>query len=101
MKTLDDCLNDDGLTMEDIRCEVERIDRQIIATFGNRFVDLQTVLQSIQTAVKPSEVFEAIVQERRVWAEDEGLNPDVIEQLYRDLVCYHLGKEFQHEKLTH
>jgi len=37
-----------------------------------------------------------MLQERRIWAENEGLNPDVIEKLYRDLVSYFIEEELKH-----
>jgi isochorismate pyruvate lyase len=37
-----------------------------------------------------------MLQQRRVWAEDARLNPDVIEKLYRDLVNYFIDEEMKH-----
>jgi hypothetical protein len=37
-----------------------------------------------------------MLQARRIWAEEEGLNPDVIENLYQDLVNYFIAEELKH-----
>ena len=39
-----------------------------------------------------------MLQQRRVWAEEEGLNPDVIEKIYRDLVTYFIDEEMSRWK---
>jgi isochorismate pyruvate lyase len=36
--------------------------------------------------------------QRRVWAEEEGLNADAIEKTYRDLVNYFIDEEIEHWK---
>jgi isochorismate pyruvate lyase len=36
-----------------------------------------------------------MLEQRRVWAAEEGLNPEVIEKLYRDLVNYFINEELQ------
>jgi isochorismate pyruvate lyase len=37
-----------------------------------------------------------MLTQRRQWAESAGLNPDVIEKIYRDLVDYFIDEELQH-----
>lgn len=95
MKPPNECSN-----IEDIRSELERIDRQIIAAFGKRFgyVKAASKFKTSEISVKAPQRFEAMLQQRRIWAENEGLNPDVIEKLYRDLVSYFIEEELKHWK---
>jgi isochorismate pyruvate lyase len=37
-----------------------------------------------------------MLEKRRIWAQEEGLNPDVIEKLYRDLVTYFIEEELNY-----
>ena len=37
-----------------------------------------------------------MLAQRRQWAENAGLEPDVIEQLYRNLVQYFINAELDH-----
>jgi isochorismate pyruvate lyase len=37
-----------------------------------------------------------MLDQRRIWAEQEGLNPDVIEKMYRDLVNYFIKEELKY-----
>lgn len=48
------------------------------------------------TEVAAPERSAAMLQVGRQWAEDEGLSPDVIEKLYRDLVNRFIAEEQAH-----
>lgn len=93
MKTPDECLN-----MQDIRLEIDGIDRQIIASLSKRFayVKAASKFKTSETSVKAPERVKLMLQQRRIWAEEEGLNPDVIEKLYQDLVNYFIQAELKH-----
>jgi isochorismate pyruvate lyase len=49
-----------------------------------------------ETAVRSPERFKAMLEKRREWAKDEGLNPDAIERLYADLVNHFIEEEMKH-----
>ncbi|MBD1849277.1 isochorismate lyase [Leptolyngbya sp. FACHB-711] len=93
MKTPDECTN-----MAEIRSEIDRIDRQIVALLGQRFAYVKAAAQfkTSETSVKAPERLEAMLVDRRVWAETEGLSADAIEKMYRDLVSYFVSEEMQH-----
>jgi isochorismate pyruvate lyase len=93
MNTPDQCQN-----MADIRAEIDRLDRQVIALLGQRFAYVKTAakFKTSATAVKAPDRFQAMLQQRRVWAEAEGLNADAIEALYRDLVNHFIAEEMNH-----
>ncbi|MBW4458888.1 MAG: isochorismate lyase [Nodosilinea sp. WJT8-NPBG4] len=92
MHTPDQCQN-----MADIRAEIDRLDRQVIALLGQRFayVKAASKFKTSETAVKAPDRFQAMLQQRRVWAEEEGLNGDAIEALYRDLVNHFIAEEMK------
>ncbi|MBD1875093.1 isochorismate lyase [Nodosilinea sp. FACHB-131] len=93
MRTPEQCQN-----MADIRAEIDRLDRQVIALLGQRFayVKAASKFKTSETAVKAPDRFQAMLQQRRVWAEAEGLNGDAIEALYRDLVNHFIAEEMKH-----
>jgi isochorismate pyruvate lyase len=84
--------------MLDIRAEIDRLDHQIIVLLGQRFayVKAASKFKISQTSVKAPERFEAMLKQRRVWADEEGLNADVIEKMYRDLVNHFIDEEMKH-----
>ena len=59
--------------MEEVRAEIDLLDKNIIAMLGKRF--------------------DSMLQQRRSWALAVGLNPDAIEKMYRDLVNHFIDEE--------
>lgn len=92
MKKPKDCLD-----MQEIRKEIDTIDKNIIDLLGLRFnyVKAATKFKTNEQAVKAPERFAAMLVQRRIWAEENGLNPDVIEKVYRDLVGYFIDQELK------
>jgi isochorismate pyruvate lyase len=95
MKTPNQCKN-----MADIRAEIDRLDRQIVALLGQRFAYVKSAskFKTSEITVKAPERFNAMLEQRRVWAEEEGLNADAIEKMYRDLVNHFIDEEMKHWK---
>jgi isochorismate pyruvate lyase len=95
MKTPEECEN-----MSDIRREIDDLDGQIIALLGKRFayVKAASKFKTSEEAVKAPERFQAMLVQRREWAEAAGLSPDVIEKMYRDLVGYFIAEEMREWK---
>src|SRR3989339_2256879 len=84
--------------MPDIRAEIARIDQAVIALLGKRFryVRAAAPFKTDAAAVRAPERFAAMLAQRRVWAEQQGLSAEVIEKMYRDLVAYFIAEEMRH-----
>ena len=95
MKTPDQCES-----MVDIRAEIDRLDRQIVALLGQRFayVKAASKFKTSETTVRAPERLQAMLRQRRVWAEEEGLDADAIEKMYQDLVNHFIDEELKHWK---
>jgi len=93
MKTPRDCES-----LREIRAEIDGIDHEIIAALGRRFAYVQAAaaFKTGETSVRAPERVAAMVEQRRRWAEHEGLSPDVIERMFRDLVAYFTAAELSH-----
>lgn len=81
--------------MNDIRTEIDAIDETIVSLLGRRFEYVKSAAQfkTSETSVRAPERFTAMLQQRRVWAEREGLSPNAIEKMYRDLVNHFINEE--------
>ena len=83
------------LGMEDIRAEIDRRDREIIALLGERagYVHAAAAFKTSEDGVRAPERFRTMLQTRREWAEQEGLDADMVEKLDRDLVEHFIQRE--------
>jgi isochorismate pyruvate lyase len=95
MKPPDEC----G-TLEEVRAEIDRLDRAIIALIAERagYVHAAARFTPTEAWVAAPGRQAAMYRARREWAEAAGLDPDVIEKLYRDLVAYFIVRETDHWK---
>lgn len=72
-----------------MRRGIDALDREIVALIGerSRYVEAAAMFKTDETSVR--------APERRRWAEEEGLSPDVIEDLFRRLVSYFVDREME------
>jgi isochorismate pyruvate lyase len=82
-------------TINEIRSEIDRIDFQIVSAIAERqiYVRAASKFKTSETAVKAPERQAAMLRQRRAWAQENGLNPDVIEKLFKDLVQHFVQEE--------
>jgi isochorismate pyruvate lyase len=87
-------------TLEEVRYEIDRIDRAIVALIGERagYVHAAARFKPTEEAVAAPERQQSMYRARREWAEAADLDPDVIEKMYRDLVGYFIEREREHWK---
>ena len=95
MKKPDECAN-----LQEVRDEIDIIDREVIEALSKRFqyVIAAAKFKTSEASVRSPDRFQAMLQQRREWAQESGLNPDVVENIYRDLVNYYIEEELIHYK---
>jgi len=94
--TPSECTNKD-----DIRFQIDLIDKEIIALFAKRFqyvceiVKYKNDVESIIARDRKNHV----IRERGEWAANHGLDKDTFEQIYRFLLEHNIRKEMEmHER---
>jgi isochorismate pyruvate lyase len=87
-------------SLAEVRAEIDCIDEQIVRLLGRRagYVQAAARFKTSEAAVAAPDRQRTMIAVRRQWAEREGLDPDVIEKLYRDLVAYFIRREMDHWK---
>ena len=83
--------------LQEIRQEIDAIDRTIIGLLGQRYEYVQAAAKfktSAQT-VNAEERVKAMMQQRREWATEAGISPEIVEKIYTELVQYFIQEEMK------
>jgi isochorismate pyruvate lyase len=85
MKSPEECHD-----MAEIRKQVSQVDRDIIALLGKRleYVKSAVRFKPDEESIRRPDHWDRFFADRRVWAENAGYDPDVIEAMYRTLYDY-------------
>ena len=86
---------EDCTSMDEIRVEIDKMDKDIIAILGKRFkyVEAAAKFKTSKTSVSAPERLKLMLETRRDWAVKEGLSPDAIEKMYSDLINHFIQQE--------
>jgi isochorismate pyruvate lyase len=87
---------EDCTSIVDVRQGIDALDRKIIALIGERshyVVAAAAHYKTSRSSVQAPERQRAMLAQRRRWAEEEGLSPDVIENIYKSLIQYFVSQE--------
>ena len=82
---------------EEIRQQIDVIDKEIIALFAKRFEYVSEIVKfknDIESVVAQDRK-DQVIRERGEWAEKHGLDKNTFEQIYRFLVDHNIGKELE------
>lgn len=84
-------------SLDEARAMIDAIDAEIIRLFGNRAGFVKQVVRFKQRPedVPAPERYAAVMQTRRWMAEAAGLNPDIIERMYKLLVDNFIKEEIE------
>lgn len=85
-------------TLPEIREAIDHIDAQIIQLLGTRFeyVKAAAKFKTNEASVRSPDRVQVMLKQRQIWAETAGLDPVIIENLYRSLIQYFTEVELQH-----
>ena len=92
MKTPEECTN-----LTDVRGAIDAIDREVLRLLGRRarYVAAAARFKTDERSVRAPERQKAMLLSRRRWAEEEGLDPDFAENLYRHIVAHFVRREME------
>ena len=87
-------------SIQQVRQQIDLLDREIITALGQRFGYVKAITRFKKNAeeVAAPARFQQVLESRRQWASEAGLNADVIEQMYRLLIAHFIEEEL---KLVH
>ena len=92
MKLPDECEN-----INDIRTEIDNIDRKIIDLLGKRFKYVKEVVKFKfnKDEIVAQKRYDEVIANRREWAKENNLDPDLVEKIYRSLLNYFIEEEIK------
>ncbi|MDO4955897.1 MAG: chorismate mutase [Bacteroidales bacterium] len=82
--------------INEVRNEIDNIDFNLIKLLSNRFDYVREVVkykENTNDGIEASDRRAAVIASRRKWAEEAGINPDVIENIYNTLIDYFITEE--------
>jgi len=84
-------------TITEIRNEIDVIDKQIVELLGKRFSYIKEIVRfkSNEEDVVARQRYEEVLLNRRKWAVEQGINPDIIENIYKTLIGYFIDEQMK------
>lgn len=84
-------------SLEEIRNEIDKIDELIVLLFAERhkYVEAIVRFKNDENAIIAQDRKDAVIQQRRKWAETKGLNADIFEQIYTLLIESNIKHEMK------
>lgn len=82
---------------EEIRAQIDLIDKEIIRLFGLRFQYVSHIVKfkSDPESVVAQDRKNEVIRLRGEWAEENGLDKQTFEEMYRFLIDHNIGKELE------
>ncbi len=93
MKSPKECI-----TIDEVRNCIDTIDEQIIKLLALRFNYVKATVpfkDKTEAGIIAQERKDAVLKSRRLLAEEQGLNPNIIEDIYKKLIQYFIEEEMR------
>lgn len=87
----------DCVSAEEIRSEIDKIDKQIIALFGKRYKYVEEIVRfkKNKKGVQAGDRVKQVIRDRRKWAEENGLDADTFEKMFLILIENNIKHELE------
>ncbi len=82
-------------SLDEVRENIDRIDNEIIKLIAERgsYVSQASSFKKSEKGVKAPNRVKAVISKVRLKAEEYGANPDMVENLYREMITYFINME--------
>jgi len=84
-------------SIEEVRAAIDDIDYEIVKALALRsqYVKAVTRFKKTKEDVKAPARQAAVISQRRAWAAEEGLDPELVEKLYRMVMDHFVAEEMR------
>jgi isochorismate pyruvate lyase len=85
----------DCVTIDEIRECIDAIDKQVIDLLGKRFHYVKEIVRfkKSEEDVIARKRYDQVLMVRRKWAVEQGLDPDIVEDIYKKLLHYFIEEQ--------
>ena len=92
---------EDCFSAEEVRNEIDKIDHQIIMLYGERHKYIEEIVRFKQDeeSIIAQDRKNQVLNDRRKWAIENGLDPDTFEKMYLLLIESNIKRELEILKL--
>jgi isochorismate pyruvate lyase len=93
MKPADRCTN-----IEEVRHAIDAIDEEVIQLLGRRLQYVKEIIkfkEPTEESVVAQKRFDSVIESRRELACKNGLDQDLIERIYRELLNFFIAEEMK------
>lgn len=92
MKEAKNCKN-----IQEIREVIDKIDREILASFSKRYEYVEAIVKfkTDKDGIIAMKRQLEVLNKRKEWAIEFGLDPDLIEELFKTLINWNIQKEME------
>ena len=82
-------------SIDEVRAEIDRLDRQIIRALGQRFQYVKAIVQfkNSEAEIDAPARRALVMHQRRQWAEEVGFPADAVEEMYHNLITHFVREE--------
>lgn len=89
-------------SIEEVRAAIDTIDHQVVKALALRsqYVKAITRFKKTKEDVQAPARQAIVISQRRAWAAEEGLDPDVVEKIYRTLIDHFVAAELKELQLA-
>ncbi len=93
MKSADRCTS-----IEEVRSAIDTIDEELIQLLGKRFQYVKEIVkfkEPTEESIVARKRFESVIQSRRALALENGIDQDLIERIYREMLNFFIAEEMK------
>ncbi len=83
-------------SIDDIRKAIDAIDMEIISLLGKRYRYVKEVVrfkEPTEESIIAKNRFNSVIASRKELAKKEGLDPDIVETIYKELLHHFISEE--------
>ena len=89
-------------SIEEVRAAIDAIDHEVVQALGlrARYVKAITRFKKTREDVQAPTRQAAVISQRRAWAAEEGLDPELVERIYRMMIDHFVTEEMKELRLV-